>query len=217
MLQGRADLLQRVARYQGYGRPDGVHLSDEDGLPGQLAGTCSRYGWTPATLTHKTQAARVLAVTAEPVILADPRAENPFTEVASTQQAEISRTVTHTVSRAAHWEVSSTVEQTVTYEIGGEAAGGKVGGSTSLSFTGAYGQNSGTSESVEVATAADVEAVLQPGQRVVFELGITRGRIEAQVTYRRQLPGGVFVHYGKRKGATISGMCPWSSCMTPTP
>ena len=71
-----------------------------------------------------------------------------------------------------------------------------MGGSTSLSFTGAYGQNSGTSESVEVATAAGVEA----GQRVVFELGITSGRIEAQVTYRRQLTGGVFLHYGKRQG-----------------
>ena len=27
---------------QGYGCPDGVHLSAADGLPGQLAGTCSR-------------------------------------------------------------------------------------------------------------------------------------------------------------------------------
>ena len=75
--------------------------------------------------------------------------------------------------------MSSTVEQTITYEIGGEAAGSKVGGSTSLSFTGAYGQNSGTSESMEVGSTAGVEA---------------------QVTYRRQLTGGVFVHYGKRQG-----------------
>ena len=50
-----------------------------------------------------------------------------------------------------------------------------------------------------MATAAGVEAVLKLGQRVVFELGITSGRIEAQFTYRRQLTGGVFVHYGKRK------------------
>ena len=46
--RGREDLLQRVMPYQGYGRPDGVHLSAAAGLPGQLAGTCS---WTPATLT----------------------------------------------------------------------------------------------------------------------------------------------------------------------
>ena len=104
-----------MERYQGFGRPDGLHLSDDDGRPGKLAGTFSRYGWPPATLTHRAQDAQILAVTAAPVILADPR-------------AEISRTVTHTVSREAHWEVSSTVEQTVSYEIGGEASGGKVGG-----------------------------------------------------------------------------------------
>ena len=200
VLQGREDLVQRVERYQGYGRTDGVHLSDDDGLPGKLAGTFSRYGWRPATLTHKAQDAQVVAVTAVPVILADQLAENPSTEVDSTQKAEISRTVTNTVSREAHWEVSSTVTQTVSYEIGGEATGGKVGGSTALSFTGAYGESSGTSESVEVGSTAGVEALLAPGQAVVFELGITSGRIEAQVTYRRQLTGGVFVHYGKKKG-----------------
>ena len=42
--QGREDLLQRVMHYQGCGRPAGVHLSAADGLPGQLAGTCSRNG-----------------------------------------------------------------------------------------------------------------------------------------------------------------------------
>ena len=58
VLRGREDLLHRLARYQGYGRPDGVHVSDDDGLPGKLAGPFSRYGWPPATLTHKAQAAR---------------------------------------------------------------------------------------------------------------------------------------------------------------
>ena len=199
VLQGRDDLIQRVEHYQGYGRPDGVHLSD-DGLSGKLRGTFSHYGWQPATLTHTAQAAQIVAVTAVPVILADQLAENPSTEVASTQKAEISRTVTNTVSREAHWEVSTTVTQTVSYEIGGDAEGGKVGGSTALSFTAAYGESSGSSESVEVGSTAGVEAVLQPGQAVVFELGITTGRIEAQVTYARQLTGGVFVNYGKRQG-----------------
>ena len=190
VLQGRADLMQRVEHYQGYGRPDGVHLSDDDGLSGKLRGTFSHYGWKPATLTHTAQAAQIVAVTAVPVILADQLAENPSTEVASTQKAEISRTVTNTVSREAHWEVSTTVTQTVSYEIGGDAVGGKVGGSTALSFTAAYGASSGSSESVEVGSTAGVEAVLQPGQAVVFELGITTGRIEAQVTYARRLTGG---------------------------
>ena len=41
---------------------------------------------------------------------------------------------------------------------------------------------------------------MQPGQRVVFELGFTSGRIEALVTYARQLKGGVFEHYSQKQG-----------------
>ena len=73
-------------------------------------------------------------MTTESVILAD-------------QPAEISRTVTNTVSREAHWDVSSIVTQTVSYEIGCEAVGGEVGSSTALSFTTGvfvhYGQKKG--------------------------------------------------------------------------
>ena len=199
LLSGREDLIQRVMQNQGYGRPDGVYLSDADGLTGNLGGTFARYGWQPATLIHQAQNAGIVAVTSEPVILADQLAENPSSED-STQKAEISRTVTNTVSRKAHWDVSSTVEQTVSYAIGGDAVGGKVGGRTSLSFTAGYGQSSGSNESVEVGSAAGIEAVLKPGQAVVFELGITSSRIEAQVTYVRRLTGGVFVHYGQKKG-----------------
>ena len=199
LLSGREDLIQRVMRNQGYGRPGGVHLSDTDGLPGNPGGAFARYGWQPATLTHQAQDAGIVAVTSQPVLLADQLAENPSSED-STQKAEISRTVTNTVSREAHWDVSSTVAQTVSYAIGGDTVGGKVGGSTSLSFTAGYGQSSGSSESVAVGSAAGIEAMLKPGQAVVFELGITSGRIEAQVTYARRLTGGVFVHYGRKKG-----------------
>ena len=175
LLSGREDLIQRVMRNQGYGRPGGVHLSDTDGLPGNPGGAFARYGWQPATLTHQAQDAGIVAVTSQPVLLADQLAENPSSED-STQKAEISRTVTNTVSREAHWDVSSTVAQTVSYAIGGDTVGGKVGGSTSLSFTAGYGQSSGSSESVAVGSAAGIEAMLKPGQAVVF------------------------VHYGRKKG-----------------
>ena len=79
------------------------------------------------------------------------------------QKAEISRTVTNTVIREAHWDVSSTVEQTVSYQIGSDAVDGKVGGGTSLSFTAGYGESTGSSESVEVGLSAGVETVVFDG------------------------------------------------------
>lgn len=56
---------------------------------------------------------------------------------------------------------------------------------------------------MEVGSAAGVEAVLKPVQAVVFELGITSGRIGVRVTYARRLSGGVFVHYGKKEGPLL--------------
>lgn len=41
-LPGREDLIQRVIQHQGFGRPDGVHLSDADGLPGNPEGAFVR-------------------------------------------------------------------------------------------------------------------------------------------------------------------------------
>ena len=197
LLGGRADLHARVRRRLGHGRPDGVHLSDADGLPDKLRGVFARHGWPPATLVHRAHDARILADTAQPLILAAQLAENPSRE-ASTQTAAISCTVVNTVAREAHWDVSSTIAQSVSYTIA--AAAGKLGGRTALSFTAGYGRTTGTSESVEVGSAAGVEAVLPPGRAVVFELGATARRLEARVTYARRLTGGVLVRYGRRKG-----------------
>ena len=61
--------------------------------------------------------------------------------------------------------------------------------STALSFTVAYGENSGTSETVEVGSTAGVEA---------------------QVTYRRQLTGGASC-------TTISGRGPLFLECAPSP
>ena len=67
-----------------------------------------------------------------------------------------------------------------------------------------------------MATAADVEAVLQReaagGHRAGYlPAAASRPRSPTGAT----LTGGVFVHYGKRKGATISGMCPWCRLYDP--
>lgn len=194
VLHGAGDLKKRVEGLHSCGRVDGVHLSDDDQLSGKLHGTFAKYGWQPARLTHEARAARIVAVTAEPVIVADQLCENP-SHVAGFECAhEISREVTNTVEREAHWDVESTVTQTVDYEIGVGGVG-KVGGSTSLSFSAGYGESSGTSEAVTVGSTSGAKTTLAPGESVVLELSLTAGKIEAQVDYRQKLDGGVFYHY----------------------
>ena len=57
-------------------------------------------------------------------------------------------------------------------------------------------------------TNESVQAVLKPDEAAAFRLGIPRGRMEAQVTYRRQLTGGVFVHYRQKPGGHSSWFVP---------
>ena len=56
------------------------------------------------------------------------------------------------------------MSQTVSYEIGGEAAGGKVGGSTTVSFSAGYGEDTGKTETVEVGSEAGLQAEIPPGK-----------------------------------------------------
>ena len=181
---GMGGLAGRVEGLHRCGRVDGVHLSDEDGVPGNLRGTFNQYNWRPATLTHRADGARILSVTGDPVVVADQDCSNPSSvDVASSAMHQISREVTNTVSKEANWDVSSTVMQTVSYEVG-EGTGAKVGGETSLSFTAGYGERAGQSEAVAVGSVAGAKTTLDAGQAVRLELSLTRGQIEAQVNYR---------------------------------
>ena len=199
VLSGSTDLEKRVRKLRSHcGSPDGIHLSDDDGLPKKLKGTFAKYRWKPATLTLRAQAARIVALTSKPVIVADQECGNPSHVKAFECFHEISRTVENSISREAHWDVSSTVTQTVSYEVGGDAAGGKVGGSTSLSFTAGYGESTGMSESVTVGSTSGAKTTLDPGESVILQLSLTKGDLEAQVDYLRTVSGGVFYRYAKR-------------------
>ena len=140
MLRGEGDPRERVEKLHGGRRVDGVHLSDDDQMPGKLRGTFAKYRWQPATLTHKAQHARILKVTSNPVIVGRAPARN-HSDVKGTASYEISDTVSDSIDRESHWDVSSTITQTVEYKVGGDEIGGSVGGSTSLSFTGGYGES----------------------------------------------------------------------------
>ena len=197
LLHGEDDLRRRVERLHGGRHVDGVHLSDDDQLPSKLRGTFAKYRWQPATLTNRAQSARILKVTSNPVIVGRAPARN-HSDVKGTASYEISDTVSDSIERESHWDVSSTVTQTVEYKVGGDAVGGSVGGSTSLSFTGGYGESTGNTHSVELGSKGSGSVELEPGEEVIVELTATRGQIEAQVDYLQTLTGGVFYHYGKR-------------------
>ena len=198
VLRGEGDLEERVKRIHGGRHFDGFHLGDRDQMPKKLLGTFAKYRWQPATITHEAKKARILQVNAVPVIVGRAIARNRSKDVEGQVAYEITDSVTNSVERVAHWDVSSTLSQEVEYKVGSDAAGGSVGGKTSLSFTAGYGESTGKAEAVTAGALGRGTVMLDPGESVAVEITATRGKIEAQVDYRQTISGGVFYHYSRR-------------------
>ena len=198
LLKGGDNAWDRVHDHFNCKHLDGVHASNDDGLPSKLHGTFTKYGWTPVQHILKAKSAKIVSISAEPVIVADQLASNPSTVADSEVWAEIATEVVNSFSKEASWDVSSTIEQTVSYEVGGDAVGGKIGGSTSISFSAGYGESKTKENSVAVGSSGGVKAVLEPGEAVLFQLSMTLGEIYAQVEYEGKLQGGLMARFGKR-------------------
>ena len=69
LLRGEGDLMDRVRAKHNGARPDGIHLSDEDGVPHNLAGTMAKYGWNPGRVVIHPGKAHVNEATSNPVAI----------------------------------------------------------------------------------------------------------------------------------------------------
>ena len=76
-LRGGEELKRRALKSLGANKCDGVHLSDDDGLPGHLRGTFAKYNWRPARLIHKAERGEIISVSSEPAIIATQPNHNP--------------------------------------------------------------------------------------------------------------------------------------------
>ena len=197
LLRGEGDLTDRIAALH-HKRPDGWHLSDKDGVPHNLAGTMAKYGWHPARVVVHPGSAHVNQATSQPVAIGNAFVHNDDDDSDLQAEYEIDETVTNTIANSSEWSISAGFSQSITYEIGGEAVGGKVGGSTTFSVSSEYGESSTHSKEVSTGSRGKGAVVLEPGERSFVVLSATRGAIEAMVEYHHAIDGGVFYHFGKR-------------------
>ena len=127
----------------------------------------------------------------------------------------LTRTVANTVSTASHWSVSATVRQEINYRVGSSASPAGVGGSTSLSFTGTYGQDNSRSETVTVAAQNQASVTVPAGKTTTMELSATHGSITAEVDYSASYEGDVvlFCHCNDGAYADTGGLHPCEAQM----
>ena len=214
LLRGESDLMDRIKAKHHGARPDGIHLSDDDGVPHNLAGTMAKYGWNPGRVVIHPGKAHVLEATSNPVAIGSAFVHNDDDDSDLEAEYEIDETVTNTVGHTSDWNISAGFSQSVTYEVGGEAVGGKVGGSTTFSVSTGYGESANHSKDVGSGSHGKGSVNLEPGERSYVVLSATRGAVEAEVVYQHQIDGGVFYHFGKRIDGHYLWYAPFSELYT---
>ena len=185
---------------KGWGkRPKEIYFKDSGRMPWKASdASYARFGWHPVQVKLCVAHARILEVTSQPFLIAEQIYEN-HNDQPATYTAEVSRDITHSVSRSWNAQVTAGFEQTISYEVGGDAVGGKVGGSTTISFEASYGQGGENTQSETVGTQTGIEVPLKPGTGAKAQLVASKGVIHAQIDYELTIDGQVFLDFGPKK------------------
>ncbi|XP_052747887.1 spherulin-2A-like [Galleria mellonella] len=181
------NLKNSVRSYFGL-RPDDAFLRS----PTPWGDLYKTYGWSQVARTLEPRNGKILKITSKPVIVLEQIFENNSSKPALFNVG-ISQTVENTVSSSWSKGGELSVGQEINYGFDIEVANG--GGTTSLSYTSSFGENTEKSESVTVGASSAMEILLQPGQVVVASLQATRGYIQVEIEYDASLNGQSAVNY----------------------
>lgn len=171
----------------------------------------SSFNWAQVQANFDILDAEVLEMSSEPVIVDRTELVNLSEKGPATFHANLSATVTDTVS--SNWQVEHGISagQSVNYSVGA------FGGETSFTYSHTWGEGGEHSRSVALSTGAGVEVELQPGQGVVVNMISNRGRARVRVRYLSRLTGGVATNYNPRHDGSHFWQCPVEQVMENVP
>jgi hypothetical protein len=171
-------------------RPDDAYLRS----PTPWGDLYNTYGWQQVTRTLSPQRSTILSLESQPTIVMtqyfENNSSNPASFTAAIKQS-VANTVTTTWENSQEFSIGETIKYAMNIEVF------SVGGSTSFSFTGRYGESNSKSETVTVGSESGVKIELEPNQNVIAELYATRGTMKIQVEYEASLSGVAAVNYKK--------------------
>ncbi|XP_059047962.1 spherulin-2A-like [Achroia grisella] len=169
-------------------RPDDAYLRS----PTPWGDLYKTYGWDQVTRTLVPRNGKILGISSKPTIVMEQVFENNSSKPA-VFNVGISQTVENTVTSSWSKGGDLSIGQEINYGFDIEVANG--GGTTSLSYTSSWGENTEKSESITVGASSAMEITLQPGQAVIAQLQATRGSIQVEVEYDASLAGQSAVNY----------------------
>ena len=197
-LRDRGRIQDRIEKDWGR-RPHEIYFKDSPKMPWKSEdASYARFGWHPLRTQLCAVRARLLDISTQTVTIASQTFENN-NDTPATFTAEVHREVTNRVNRSWNAQVTAGFSQSISYEIGGDAVGGKVGGETTFSFEASYGEGGEKERSETVGTQTGVEVSLDPGKKASAQLVVAKGVIRAQVDYEVRVDGQVFIDFGKKK------------------
>ena len=103
--------------------------------------------------------ARIIENNTKPEALQKTTFDNSESDIPATYTVQVNKSVTSKISRSWDVGVSTTISQSINWEVGGDAVGGKIGGETSVSVTASYNEGSGweKEESLSYLSGAEVQ------------------------------------------------------------
>lgn len=141
--------------------------------------------------------AEILGIDIAPEVVARRTFDNSRAAESHSYSATISTTVTQ--SQSHEWSASLSVgmSQSVSWEVGGDAYGGKVGGETEMHWEASIGTSESHESSLQLGTADTVTAEVPAGMVREASLGSARGTLRARVTYEVSIEGRAHAWWGR--------------------
>lgn len=153
------------------------------------------YGWEQVKTILKVIKSEVLEVTSNPTIVATKHLVNT-SNYPGEFNASIEESVENTTETT--WSSTHTIEisQSFTYSVSFLGTGGA--GTTSMSYSGSWGEGGSKSQTVTVGSSQGVTVNLEPKQSAIAELTASKGVMKVRIFYEASLSGSVAANYSKK-------------------
>ena len=122
-----------------------------------------------------------------------------------TCNTSLSRTVTNSLTRTSTSSQQYSASQSVNYRVGSSASPAGAGGETRFTWTGTWGESTGTTSSETISAGNEATTTVRPGGLEKLTLNVEKGTATYEVQYAANFEGPVVVTCPDgRKANTLS-------------
>lgn len=173
----------------------------------------AKYGLKDCQVFMRPQKALILANETKPVALQRTGFDNSKSKFPGTFKVEVNKSVTNKISRSWDVQVSVGISNTISWEIGGEAVGGKIGGETTVSVESSYGESNGWEKEESLGYLSGAEVTLEPFSKGEAIVSVTDGYLLIKVWYHIFIDGHIWLNFPQKHEGHYFHFRPLGDCV----